>query len=228
MDWIDSLIIPLYRLTADPVSGFFVGTFLLALLAGVLGEATMVVIYLTNRGWYESLNDEVVQRHNASIEAARSGDKDAYKAANKLANDAFGKTFFAQIGLGMGSLWPVFFALGFLQNRFAEIRFPIPGTGWTVGYFFIFLLLYILARILLNKVKYRVPGMDRVKALLDESRNRAREMTPVEFVARKSEPERLPDGGEEDHAAERGNENTSPASGTSSGESSDLPDAGKR
>ncbi|MCB2211455.1 hypothetical protein KQI52_05030 [bacterium] len=184
MDWLDSLLLPLYQITGDPVTGFFVGTFLLSSIAAVLGEVTIAVLFLSNRNHYERLNAELAESHNASIDAAKRGDKDAYTFHNRKANAAFGKTFFSQIALSMGSLWPVFFALGFLQGRFADIEFPIPGTGLAINYILIFLFEYVLARLIFNHVKYLIPGVDRLKSALDDARAKAKEMqllsdTPV-------------------------------------------------
>ena len=67
------------------------------------------------------------------MEALKAGDRPAYEAANKLANEAFSKSFFMQLTLSATFFWPVFFALGWMQYRFLEIEFPIPGTGLVPG-----------------------------------------------------------------------------------------------
>ncbi len=201
MDWLDSLLLPLYQVTGDPVTGFFVGTFLLSSIAAVLGEVTIAVLFLSNRNYYERLNAELAESHNASIDAAKRGDKEAYTYHNRKANAAFGKTFFSQIALSMGSLWPIFFALGFLQGRFADIEFPIPGIGLSINYVLIFLFEYALARLIFNHVKYWIPGVDRLKAALDDARAKAKEMqmlsdTPVPSATNNEDESAIPDTGD--------------------------------
>ena len=176
MAWLDNILSPLFRITGDPVSSFFFGVFLLAVISALLGEITIALAYLANRRHYDRLNQMVIQQHNLSVFAAREGDKESFRAINKLANDVFGRLFFAQIALGMGSLWPVFFALAFLQGRFASIRFPLPMLPWTVGYGFIFLLFYVLARLVFNRVKYKLPGLHRLKRDLDKARAQVKAM----------------------------------------------------
>jgi hypothetical protein len=86
------------------------------------------------------------------MNALKAGDKKSYKAINQLANEAYGKTFFLQVAMGAATLWPIPLALGWLQLRFSEVRFPLPldvsllRNG--VGYEFVFIPLYILVRIL--------------------------------------------------------------------------------
>ena len=97
------------------------------------------------------------QRHSESMNALKAGDKAAYKAINSLANEAFGKSFFLQVAMASASLWPVPCALAWLQIRFSSIRFPLlfdlPLIGNSVGAPFIFIPLYILARIIVGKIK---------------------------------------------------------------------------
>ena len=108
---------------------------------------------------------ETARRHDQSMNAMRAGDKVAYKAINKLANEAYGKTFFLQLAMAAASLWPIPLALAWLQLRFFRVDFPLPVElpflGKSVGYPFVFLPAYILVRIAWNHVK-RIGG--RLKA----------------------------------------------------------------
>ena len=61
-----------------------------------------------------------------SSEALSLGDKESYKACNKEGNDAFGQLFFNKFGLSAASLWPIFFALAWMQDRFAGDRSSSP------------------------------------------------------------------------------------------------------
>jgi hypothetical protein len=154
---IDSFLIAPYRLPDNPLLGWWVGTTILALWSVLLGEITLAIAFRANRFRIEELGQEMSDRHNQSINALKSGDKSSYKAINSLANDAFGKTFFLQIAMACASLWPAACALGWLQIRFSKIMFPIPynlpRVGNDVGYTFIFILLYILSRILFKNLK---------------------------------------------------------------------------
>jgi hypothetical protein len=154
---IDSVLICLYRITGNPLLDYYVGTFLLALLAVVVGEFTISVVFQINKAHLDKLNAKVEKMSHLSMEALNLGDKENYKACNKEGNDAFGQLFFNKFGLAAASLWPVFFALAWMQYRFAEIGLPLPLIGWEINYFFFFLLCYILARIFFGRIKRKLP-----------------------------------------------------------------------
>lgn len=157
---IDAFLITPYRWPGHPVTGWWLGTTLLAVWSVLIGRVTMAFVFRVNRDYIKKTTDEVSQRHNQSVNALKAGDKTAYKGINKLANEAFGKSFFLQIAMAAASLWPIPFAMAWLQLRFSDVRFPlpfsIPATGDSVGYAFVFLPLYILVRILLGKVRRKV------------------------------------------------------------------------
>ncbi len=154
---IDPVLIAPYRWPSDPILGWWVGTTLVCLWCTLLGELTMALAFRANRSHIKAVVREMGQRHDQSMNALKAGDRGAYKSINKLANEAFGKTFFLQVSMAAASLWPVPFALGWMQSRFAGIDFPlpaeIPGLGEGVGYPFIFIPLYVLTRIAFGKVK---------------------------------------------------------------------------
>jgi len=154
---IDSVLICLYRITGNPLLDYYVGTFLLALLAVVVGEFTISVVFQINKAHLDKLNAKVEKMSHLSMEALSLGDKENYKACNKEGNDAFGQLFFNKFGLAAASLWPVFFALAWMQYRFAEIGLPLPLIGGEINYFFFFLLCYILARIFFGRIKRKLP-----------------------------------------------------------------------
>jgi hypothetical protein len=103
----------------------------------------------------------MVERHNQSMNALKAGDKGSYKAINKLANEAYGKTFFLQLAMASASLWPVPFALAWMQSRFSNVHFPLPFNmsliGDSVSYPFVFIPLYILTRMLFGKARKHLP-----------------------------------------------------------------------
>jgi hypothetical protein len=158
---IDGFLISFYRVADIPILGYYFGTAVLALICVVLGQMTYCWAYRHNHRFFNADNREMVHMHNLSIKALGAKDKKAYKSCNKQANDAFGKYFFAQVAIGIASLWPVPFALGWMQARFAQVDFPlpitIPGVGSTVGFLFTFFPIYILVYMLFGKIKSNIP-----------------------------------------------------------------------
>ncbi len=157
MQTLDPVLILLYRLTGDPLTDYYLGTFLLALLTVLVGEFTISLVFKVNKAHLDRLNAKVEKMSHLSEEALRLGDEGSYKAINKEGNDAFGHVFFNKFGLSAASLWPIFFALAWMQERFAEIGLPLPWIGWEINYFFFFLMCYILARILFGRIKRKLP-----------------------------------------------------------------------
>jgi len=150
---LDPYLIWFYRLTGQAAVDFVIGTLVLAGICLVIGEVT---VSLTSRFLRKRLGEKTAEAQkyqNLSMDALKAGNKEAYQAANRLANDAFGHTFFQQAALSAGFLWPVFFALAWMQHRFLDLEFPLPGIGWSLGYIGIFILLYVPALILCKRVK---------------------------------------------------------------------------
>jgi len=171
VNWIDNALIFFYRLPEVPIAGYFLGTFVLALCCVVIGQLTISVAFLANRRRIDADNSNMVRMQNLSIKALAAKNKGAYKAFNKEANEAFGKVFFMQIALAAASLWPVPFALAWMQTRFSEVEFPLPFAlpmlGDTVGYTFSFFPILILAFMLFGKVKRYLPYFKRIHGILD-------------------------------------------------------------
>jgi hypothetical protein len=159
---LDAVCIAPYRLLGDPVAGFYLGTLVLALLCLLLGKASQDLVWLWNRRHYEREEAEMIRMHNLSVAAIEARDKVAYKAANREANEAFGKSFFAGAALFSVSVWPVPFALAWMAGRFAEVGIPVyPGR--TIRYNAVFLGLYILARLAMSGLWRRMPLLGRVE-----------------------------------------------------------------
>ena len=156
---VDAILIAPYRWPGHPVSGWWIGTTVLAVWTVLLGRLTMALVFRVNRSYIQETAEEVSRRHNQSMNALRAGDRAAYKGINKLANEAFGKSFFLQVAMAAASLWPLPLALAWLQMRFAAVDFPLPITlpmvGNSVGYAFIFIPLYILMRIVLSAFRFK-------------------------------------------------------------------------
>jgi len=157
MQVLDPILIAFYRLTGYPLADYYLGTFLLALLTVLVGELTISLVFRINKAHLDKLNADVEKMKHLSSEALAAGDQAGYKACNKEGNDAFGQLFFNKFGLSAASLWPIFFALAWMQERFAEIGLPLPWIGWEINYFFFFLLCYIPARIFFGGIKRKLP-----------------------------------------------------------------------
>lgn len=168
---IDAFLIYFYRIVNQPLLGYFIGTGILSLLCVIIGEFTLSVAFRFNKTYIDQDSREMVMMQNLSIRALLAKDKKSYKAFNREANEAFGKVFFKQIALAAATLWPIPFALGWMQTRFLDIEFllpcRLPVLGESVGYSFTFIPIYILARILFGKVKPKLPYFKNMEKMLD-------------------------------------------------------------
>lgn len=142
--------------------------FLAASISVILGEVTISLAYRINRKYLRDLNKEVQEYQRLSEEASVVADSETYRMINREGNEAFGKLFFQKIALSAASLWPIFFALQWLQEKFHSQEPLIPGTTWEANYFFAFLVCYVGARILFGKLKNRIPYFCRVQEMLQE------------------------------------------------------------
>ena len=120
------------------------------------------------------MSDEIKQKETLSIAAYQAGDKQGYKALNKAATDAWGKHFFTMVAYAAGILWPIPFALGWMQTRFAEVTFPLAFPlslvfGKSVGYTFTFIPIYILCRIIFKYMRPHLPYFKGVHKYLNEN-----------------------------------------------------------
>jgi hypothetical protein len=153
LELFDTILISLYRLTGNPLWDYFIGTFLLALLSVLVGQATAFMVLSANRNHLENLDGRFATLNRLTASAMEMGDKQSYKSLNKEANDAYGQVFFNRFGLSAASLWPVFFALAWMQEHFAQILIPIPFHNFNANYFVIFLGSYIMARIFFSRAR---------------------------------------------------------------------------
>ena len=164
---IDSCLIFFYRITGYALLDFLIGTFVLAFISLIVGELTISWAFLLSRKYIDKITSEVTRYQNLSEQALAAGDKTAYVASNKLANDAFGRSFFMQIALSAAFLWPIFFALDWMGRRFAEIEFRILFTDYSVGYICVFITLYAAAYMMFKKIKYKLPYFRNIGAILN-------------------------------------------------------------
>ena len=84
------------------------------------------------------------------------------KGINKLANEAYGKSFFLFIAMGMAALWPAFFAAAWLKLRFGHLVFPLPHWvgGIELNFLGPFIILYIAVRIGVSRLKRLIPFLN--------------------------------------------------------------------
>jgi hypothetical protein len=173
--WLDPYLIWFYRLSGVAEVNFLLGTLALAVLSLLVGEFTSFLAALMVRRHFEQVAGEATRYQDLSMEALKAGDRPAYEAANQVANEAFGKSFFMQIALSATFFWPIFFALGWMQYRFLEVTFPLPFIGFSLGYTGVFVLLYIAAYVMFKPLKRRMPYVRRTKELMAASARPARE-----------------------------------------------------
>ncbi|BBO85398.1 hypothetical protein DSCO28_59640 [Desulfosarcina ovata subsp. sediminis] len=184
---VDGFLISFYRLSQIPILGYYIGTGVLCLICVLIGQMTYCWIYRRNHRFFSSDSQEMIHMHNLSIKALGAKNKTAYKSCNKQANDAFGKYFFAQAAIGISSLWPVPFALGWMQSRFVQVDFalpiPLPGFGSSVGFMFTFFPIYVLVYILFGKIKHKLPYFSSFEQWRQASHSEAEEMMSFSDLA---------------------------------------------
>ncbi len=156
---------------------YIVSCFLAASLSVMVGEITISLAYRANRDYLRRLNREVEDYRRLAEEASVFADPETYRTINREGNEAFGRLFFHKIALSAASLWPVFFALAWLQDRYASQEILVPGTSWEANYVISFLVFYILARFLFGKVKKAIPYFRRIDSMLQEDMEASREQS---------------------------------------------------
>ncbi|MDL2268778.1 hypothetical protein LJC71_02570 [Desulfosarcina sp. OttesenSCG-928-A07] len=177
------LIAP-YRWVDNPVAGFFIGTMCLAMMTVMLGEVVISISIRLNRSHLNTLTRNIVHHETLSMQAYAEGDKTSYKALNQVAHDAWGKHFFTMVAYSAGMLSPVPFALAWMQHRFHDVDFIMGWPlhfifGQTVSYVFIFILLYILCRVLFKYLRPYLPYFKNVQKMLDAAGGTASPTQPV-------------------------------------------------
>jgi uncharacterized membrane protein (DUF106 family) len=165
--FLDPYLIWFYRLTGQAEVNFYLGTLVVAVLALLVGEFTSFLASFLVRRHFDEVAGEAKRYQDLSMEALKAGDRPAYEAANKLANEAFGRSFFMQLALSATFFWPIFFVLGWMQYRFLELEFPLPFVGFSLGYIGVFIIIYVAAYILYKRVKNRLPYFRRMTAIPD-------------------------------------------------------------
>jgi hypothetical protein len=153
---IDPYLIWWYRITGHGALDFFLGTVVLSLLSLLLGEASVFLASLAGKKYTRGIASEAARYQKLSLDALAAGDRPAYEAANRLANEAFGKSFFLQLAQSAAFFWSVGLALAWMQHRFAGVEFPLPLTGFSLSYAGVFLPIYILVYLAYKRAKKKL------------------------------------------------------------------------
>jgi len=162
---VDPFLIAPYRWLGQPLAAWYLGTFILCIWATILTEITLAGAFYLNRKRLREVTTQTYEFHERSMNAKVAGDEKSFKAINRLANDAFGKTFFLQMAMGMASLWPAFLGAAWLQERFGEVVFfKLPGWlgGHELGFVAPYAVLYIVCRIIFTRLRTRIPGFKQL------------------------------------------------------------------
>ena len=170
--FIDQFLILFYRVSGIPIFDYMIGTFILSMITVLLGEVTVSLALKANKPYLGELSNRMKEKEKLAISAYEMGDMKGYKALNREATDAWGKKFFSMMGHSAAILWPVPFALGWMQTRFAgvdfAVSFPFTLVTDSVGYTFTFFPIYILARIVFGQMRPRLPYFSTIHKNLIE------------------------------------------------------------
>jgi hypothetical protein len=147
---IDAFLIAPFRWTDSAEAGFLLGTAILAIECVLLGRLSLFCVDWVQGRTGQKYEEEAARRQDLSLQALAEKNKAAYLAQNQMAQEAYGKSLAMAVGRLSASLWPVFMALAWMNIRFRDAPFPLPGwlpvgqSGVSCG--FIFILFYIFAR----------------------------------------------------------------------------------
>ena len=170
---IDGFLIFFYRLTGYAFVDYIIGTICLAFFCVVIGEISVSLALKFNRRYFDEMNAEMLTKERMSMQAYKAGDMAGYKGLNKQATDVWGRRFFTMVGYSAGILWPIPFAMGWMQTRFSAVQFDLAFPlslifGKSVGYIFTFIPIYILCRIGFKYMRPHLPYFKGVQKILNE------------------------------------------------------------
>jgi hypothetical protein len=170
---LDGFLIYFYRLTGYAFADYIIGTIFLSFICVIIGELSVSLAIRFNKPYLDSMSRKMKEKEMLAIQAYGAGDKDGYKSLNKEATDVWGKHFFTMVAYSAGILWPIPFALGWMQTRFAGVEFDLAFPlslifGKSVGYIFTFIPLYILCRIFFKYMRPHLPYFRGIQKLLNE------------------------------------------------------------
>lgn len=166
----DPWFIAPFRWLPSPTAGFVLGTVILCLYCFILGDLSAILVTFLNRKFIRKIQKNMDRNHTLSETALKMGDKASYKAVNRQALEAFGHSFSLGAAIFCVSIWPMPFALAWMDHRFSdaplELSMKIPFLGNSVHYFASFLLLYIAVRMTVSSILHRFEWYSGFKARL--------------------------------------------------------------
>jgi len=159
--FLDPFFIAPFRMVSSPVFGYLLGTAVLTFLCFILGDVSAMGVKFLNRKYVRKIQNDMDRHHHLSEKALMMGDKESYKAVNRQALDAFGHSFSLGGAIFCVSIWPLPFALAWMDSRFAhaplELPFSLPFLGGSIHYFASFILIYIAVRIMGSALIHLLP-----------------------------------------------------------------------
>lgn len=154
---LDTWLIAPFRWITPAWAGFLFGTFVLALQSLFIGRLSLFILEKVQRRMQYQYEEETTRRQRLALVAIAAHDKKAYLAQNNLAEEAYGKSMALSVGRFCASLWPAVMALSWMGSRFSHSPFPLQltleGEPISVPCAYIFILFFIVARLLLARLK---------------------------------------------------------------------------
>lgn len=165
----DSLLMPLFELSANQARAYLIGVLFLAFLANLTGEVFTGIFFQRNREEIIRLKVEADKLGVLAMLALSADNRQAYEACNRRANENFGRLFYLSITISAAYHWAGFLALGWLQSRFMgrieyQLPFTLPGFPASIGYAGAFILAYALVHMLFRLVKPHLWKIPEVSA----------------------------------------------------------------
>lgn len=159
---IDAILVAPFRWFDDSLAGFFCGMAVLALGSALLGRACAAGVAQVQRTKRRK-EDAAVKRHqDLSFSALAANDREAYLAANHLAQEAYGNAMALSAGRAAALIWPALLVLAWASWRFSGV--PLPLVGESAGPAVFFLPLYIAALWGLSRVRRTLRGTGPAEA----------------------------------------------------------------
>ncbi len=166
----DPFFIAPFRMISSPSAGYLLGVAILSLQCFILGDLSAMGVKFFNRKYLRKIQKEMDHNHQLSEKALMMGDKESFKAVNRQALEAFGHSFSLGGAIFCVSIWPMPFALAWMQLRFAdaplELPITLPFLGSSIHYFASFLLTYIAVRIMGSALIHRLPWYSKLTVRL--------------------------------------------------------------
>ncbi|ROQ90752.1 hypothetical protein [Desulfosoma caldarium] len=150
-----------------PIGTYLLDQAFMAILATIVGELTLALGYRINHRHLKKLTQDLAQYQKLSDNAEKMGDHAAFEAINREGNDVWGRLFFFKIALSAAALWPIFFALSWLQSRYTDLDLRVPGTAFGLNYVVVFLVFYVVSRLVFSRVSRKLPFFRTVLGMVE-------------------------------------------------------------